>query len=130
MQLPRNNCHIRANVFVILVAASGSAMNNCRITRVIATSMLMMLLTTDAIAAENPLYRMIEDARKVSDQLIQCVRGDLIQEMQKSGSRRSILVYGYSSPEIAAEYPCDTVIGCALWQVRGAVTSKHPLQGE
>jgi len=27
MQLPRNDCHIRANVFVILVAASSSAMD-------------------------------------------------------------------------------------------------------
>ena len=27
MQLPLDNCHIRANVFVILVAASGRAMH-------------------------------------------------------------------------------------------------------
>jgi len=30
MQLPRNDCHIRANVFVILVAASSSAKVNTK----------------------------------------------------------------------------------------------------
>ena len=78
-----------------------------------------------AAAAEESVRGMTDDARKVASQLIQRVRGELMQEMERSGPLRSILVCKYSSPEIAAELSRKTG-----WRVsRIALKPRNPAAG-
>ena len=82
-------------------------------------------LAPAAAAGEESVRGMTDEARKVAEQLIQRVRGELTQEMQRSGPVRSILVCKYSSPEIAAELSRKTG-----WRVsRIALRPRNPAVG-
>ena len=63
MQLLRNNCHIRANVFVILVAANGRVKqllrNNCHIR----ANVFVILVAASGRAKVNPGRSAIQVAR-------------------------------------------------------------------
>lgn len=53
------------------------------------------------IAAQD-LRAMTDDSRKLADQLVQQVRGELVKSMEASGPLRSIIVCKYTVPEISS----------------------------
>lgn len=85
----------------------------------------LVLGCAPSAAADESVRAMTDEARKVADQLIQRVRGELTQEMERSGPLRSILVCKYSSPEIAGELSRKTG-----WRIsRIALRPRNPASG-
>jgi hypothetical protein len=66
---------------------------------------IAVVLAFSAAHAQNDdedLKRMSEAARKVADQLVSEIRGEVVKEMERGGPLRSVVVCKYSVPEITS----------------------------
>lgn len=70
--------------------------------RWLVVSMLPLLLWSGNAVPEDDSRKMLEEARKVSGELIGQVRGELTRAIEVSGPLRAIIVCKYSVPEISS----------------------------
>lgn len=78
-----------------------------------------------AAQSADELKRWFEDSRRVADQFVQQLGGELRREMELSGPLRGIIVCKFGSPEIASELSRKTG-----WRVtRVSLKTRNPVLG-
>lgn len=93
--------------------------------RSLVVAVLPLLLWSGNAAPEDDVRKMLEEARKVSGELIAQVRGELTKAIELSGPLRAIIVCKYSVPEISSSLSRKTG-----WKVsRVSLKPRNPALG-
>lgn len=86
---------------------------------------LLGLLAACAPAIAQDTRALTDESRKLAEQLVQQVRGELLKSMQASGPLRSIIVCKYTVPEISSALSRKS--GASVSRV--ALNARNPLLG-
>lgn len=67
------------------------------------SAMLLQAVCLPAMAESQDLKDLMEEGRKTAQQLTNQIRGELVQELDRAGPMRSIIVCKYSAPEATSQ---------------------------
>jgi len=88
-------------------------------------AILAGVLSGAAAQAPEDMRRLLEDGRKVADQFVQQLGGELRREMELSGPLRSLIVCKFGAPEVASSLSRKTG-----WRVsRVSLRTRNPALG-
>lgn len=88
-------------------------------------AVLLFGLSACAAALAQDVRALTDDSRRLSDQLVQQVRGELVKSMETSGPLRSIIVCKYTVPEISSALSRKS--GARVTRV--ALSARNPVLG-
>lgn len=88
-------------------------------------AVLAGVVTVAAGQATEDIRRLLEDGRKIADQFVQQLGGELRREMELSGPLRSLIVCKFGAPEVASSLSRKTG-----WRVsRVSLRTRNPALG-
>lgn len=88
-------------------------------------AVLAVVLSGAAAQGTEDMRRLLEDGRKVADQFVQQLGGELRREMELSGPLRSLIVCKFGAPEVASSLSRKTG-----WRVsRVSLRTRNPALG-